>query len=206
MGSPRYWNVERHIWRLHGGLGEPVNEFGKIRKQCQIEMNLQYGHGYQNTDPQLAPLSHNQVKDIRASATDNYGMDNSNNSKRWDFIDEAIEPVKKLLEFNQVLARLSTLSQQYSYHSPSAIAYEYPLLLSTPMNRSNLRAMNIGNNSANRSFTNESNNNKRIAQGGTNLKTATCPGGKLVSVKRVVITVWTLVGIEYNTIQLGWFI
>ena len=107
-GSPRYWNVERHIWRLDGGLGEPVNEFGVLRKQCQIEMNLQYGHGYQNKDPQLAPLSHNQVKDFRASATDNYGMDNSNNnSKRWDFIDEAIEPVKKLLEFNRARTALN---------------------------------------------------------------------------------------------------
>lgn len=87
-----------------------------------------------------------------------------------DFIDEGYRTGKKMLEFNQVLARLSTLSQQYSYHSPSAIAYGYPLLLSTPMNRSNLRSMNIGNSSASRSLTNESNNNKRIAEGEPILK------------------------------------
>jgi hypothetical protein len=167
MGSPRHWNVERHICRLHRGIGEPVNEFGKIEEQSQIGTNLQYGDSCQNTHPQLAPFPHNQFKDFRFTTTNNYGRDNSSNSnkKRWDFIDEIIQPVKKILEFNEVLAKLSTLRQQHTYRSPSAIPYEYPFRLSTPINWSNVGSMNIGNNSDSKSLTNESNsNNKRIAE------------------------------------------
>ncbi|HET7391499.1 MAG TPA: hypothetical protein VFJ51_11790 [Nitrososphaeraceae archaeon] len=93
MGSPRHWNVERHILRLHGGLGEPVNEFGKTREQCQIDMNLQYGHNHQDTH-KLAAFRHDQYKESRFSATHNYGTDN-NNKFRWDFMDDIIEPAKK---------------------------------------------------------------------------------------------------------------
>jgi hypothetical protein len=95
MGSPRHWNVERHILRLHGGLGEPVNEFGKTREQCQMDMNLQFGYGnYHNSQkyPSFVPA---QFKESRFSdGTLKDGMRN-NNKSRWDFMDEVIEPAKK---------------------------------------------------------------------------------------------------------------
>ncbi|HEY6883670.1 MAG TPA: hypothetical protein VI278_06495 [Nitrososphaeraceae archaeon] len=47
--------------KLHGGLGEPVNEFGKTREQQrQMNINLQFGHGnyYHNSQklPSFPPV------------------------------------------------------------------------------------------------------------------------------------------------------
>jgi hypothetical protein len=146
---------------LHEGLGEPVKEFGKTREQCQIDMSLQYGHNHQNTH-KLAAFRHDQYKESRFSPTHNYGTDN-NNKFRWDFMDDIIE--KKMLEFTKVLGELAMSNQRPShyYYYPSAIPYQYPLRLSTPINLNNLGSMNIGNNSVSTSLTNES-NNKRITE------------------------------------------
>jgi hypothetical protein len=61
MGSSRHWNVARHILTLHEGSGEPVNEFGKTKEQCQIDMNLPFIHNHQNAQ-KLAAFSHDQSK------------------------------------------------------------------------------------------------------------------------------------------------
>lgn len=155
MGSPRHWNVARHILRLHQGLGEPVNEFGKTKEQSQFDMNLQFSHNHQNTQ-KLVAFRHDQFKESGSSATRNYRMDN-NNKRWWDYIDGILEPVKKFLEFHKVFTELSMLNPQTSYHYPSAISYQYPSHLSTPISFSSVGSMNIGNNSSNRILTNESN-------------------------------------------------
>jgi hypothetical protein len=99
MGSSRHWNVARHILRLHEGLGEPVNEFGKTKEQCQIDMNLPFIHNHQNAQ-KLAAFSHDQFKESRFSATRNCGIDN-NNERWWDFMDRILEPVKKISRIQQ---------------------------------------------------------------------------------------------------------
>ena len=48
MRSPRHWNVKRHISRVHGGFGEPTNEFGKTREEQQRQMNINLQSGYGN--------------------------------------------------------------------------------------------------------------------------------------------------------------
>jgi hypothetical protein len=156
MGSPRHWNVERHILRLHGGLGEPVNEFGKTREQCQMDMNLQFGYGnYHNSQkyPSFVPA---QFKESRFSdGTLKDGMRN-NNKSRWDFMDEVIEPAKKMLEFTRVLEELSMSNQRLSryYYYPSAISHQYLVYLSPPISGSSIGSMNIVNGSSG-SSTNE---------------------------------------------------
>jgi hypothetical protein len=79
-------------------------------------------------------------------------------------MDRILEPVKKFLEFNKVRRELSMLNPQTSYHYPSAISYQYPSHLSTPISFSSVGSMNIGNNNASRSLTNET-NDKRITEG-----------------------------------------
>jgi len=158
MRSTRHWNVERHIGRLHEGLGEPVNESGKTKEQCQIDMNMQISHNNQNSQ-KLATFRQDRFKESRFSRTHNYGMDNN---KRWDFMDEIIEPVKKMLEFTKVLTELKSyqqLYQQNSYQYPSAISYQYPSHMSSPINLSSVGSMNTGNNS--KSLTNQSNSNNQ---------------------------------------------
>jgi hypothetical protein len=156
MGSPRHWNVERHIWRLHQGLGEPVNEFGKTKDQCLIDMNPQFRYNTQNS--QFSAFRHDQFKESRFSATHNHGIDN--NSKRsWDFMDEITVPAKKILEFNKVLIELSKLNQQTNYYSP-AISHQYP----SHINLTSVGSMNIGYNSSSRSLAKET-NDKRITEG-----------------------------------------
>jgi len=85
-------------------------------------MNMQNSHNNQNSQ-NLAAFRQDRFKESKFSRIHNYGMDN--NKKRWDFMDEIMEPVKKTLEFIKVLRELK-LYQQTSYHYPSANSYQYP--------------------------------------------------------------------------------
>jgi hypothetical protein len=141
MGSPRHWNVERHIWRLHQGLGEPVNEFGKTRQQCLTDINQQFRHKNQNGQ-RFAAFYHDKFRELRFSSTHNHGIDN--NKRWWSFMDDFIEPAKRTLEFNKVLAEL--LNQQAPYHSPSTFfhqyqpIHQYPSSISNPINSNSTEA------------------------------------------------------------------
>jgi hypothetical protein len=67
---------------------------------------------------------------------------------------------KKMLKFTKMLKELK-LYQQNSYHYVSAISYQYPSRMSSPINLSSVGSMNIGNNSVSKSLTNESNSNNQ---------------------------------------------
>ena len=149
MVSPRHWNVRRHILRLHGGLGEPTNEFGKTREQCQMDMNLQFGHGNYYNSQKYSSSVPVQFKESRfSSSTLKDGMRN-NNKSQWDFMDEIIEPAKKFLEFTRVLEELSMSNHRLSryYYYPSAISHQYPVYLSRPISSSRIGSMNAINSS-----------------------------------------------------------
>jgi hypothetical protein len=133
MGSPRHWNVRRHILRSHGGLGEPTNEFGKTREEQQrlMNINLQFGHGNYYHNSQKSP-SFPFKSSVGGGSTlkdrlPNYNNNNNNNKLRWDFMDDFIEPVKKTVEFKRDLAELIPSNQYYSYHYyPYAISHQDP--------------------------------------------------------------------------------
>jgi hypothetical protein len=148
MGSTRHWNVERHIFRLHGGLGEPINGSGKTRKQSKADMNLQFRHGYYDNTNKWPPFLPVQFKEHRFhGGTLKDGMRNDNHNKsQWDFMDKIIEPVKKALEFTKMLQELSISNQRLShYYYPSAISHQY--LSSLISDGSSIGSVNPINNS-----------------------------------------------------------
>lgn len=116
----RHENAKRHIERYHGGIGKPVDEFGNTKSQSPYNNSL------------------NQFKESRFDSTQKYGI---HNKQWWDFIDGILEPAKKLLEFNKVMAELSLLNQQFTSYSPSI--YQYPRYLSNPMNINSVGSLNI---------------------------------------------------------------
>jgi hypothetical protein len=116
MGSPRHWNVRRHILRSHGGLGEPTNEFGKTREEQQrlMNINLQFGHGNYYHNSQKSPSfpfkssvgGGSTLKDRLPNYNNNNNNNNNNNKLRWDFMDDFIEPVKKRSNSKEILLNL----------------------------------------------------------------------------------------------------
>ncbi|HZI70137.1 MAG TPA: hypothetical protein VFD60_03145 [Nitrososphaeraceae archaeon] len=118
--SSRHWNAKRHIERYHGGIGEPVHEYSKMKPQSC----------YYN--------SPNQFKEPRFGSIQKHGM---HDRQWWDFIDDILEPAKKLLEFNKVMAELSMPNQQFT--SPPSPIYQYPRYLSNPMNINSVGSLNI---------------------------------------------------------------
>ena len=162
MGSPRHWNVRRHILRLHDGLGEPVNGFGKTREQCQMDMNLQFGHGNYHNSQKYSSFVPVQFKESRFSSSTPKDRMRNNNKLRWDFMDEIIEPAKKFLEFTRVLEELSMSNHRlsrYCYY-PSAISHQYPVYLSPPISGSSIGSMNAINSSSTSNMTNKTIDNE----------------------------------------------
>jgi hypothetical protein len=121
MRSSRHWNAKRHIERYHGGIGEPVHEFSKMKPQSC----------YYN--------SPNQFKEPRFGSTQKYGI---HNRQWWDFIDDILEPAKKMNELKKVMAELSMPNQQFTSYSPSPV-YQYPRYLSDPMNINSVGSLKI---------------------------------------------------------------
>jgi|GEM_PF-4187081 len=168
MVSPRHWNVSRHILRVHDGLGEPTNEFGKTRKeQHRTNTNLEFGYGNYYHDsqksPSFLPVKFKESR-VGGGSTLKDGLPNNNNKSLWDFMDDFIEPVKKVLEFKRALDELAPSSQYYSYHyySPYAISHQYPqsrLHLSSPINFSSAGSMAVGQRESTHNSIGEDENN-----------------------------------------------
>jgi hypothetical protein len=114
--------MERHIWRYHGGLGQPIDGFGNTRRQLyQMKMNRKFGYNYNNIQYKRRPFPSQFNKSNVSNA---YGTDYKSN---WDFMDDFIEPFKKLLEFQKVVGELVRSNQQSSYPLPYPVIYQYPV-------------------------------------------------------------------------------
>jgi hypothetical protein len=85
-------------------------------------MNPKFGHNY-NTRYKRTPFP-SQFKKYNVSNARTYGMDYK---LRWDFIDDLVEPFKKMLEFTKVTAKLARSNQQSSYPCPYPVNHGYPL-------------------------------------------------------------------------------
>jgi hypothetical protein len=131
--QPRHWNVERHIWRHHDELGEPVDGFGNTRRQqYQMKTNRKFAQNYNNQHkPRSFPRQFNKSNVSNART---YEMDYK---LSWDFMDDLSEPFKKLLDFTKVIAELARLNQHSYYPRPYPVNYQYPVYLQ-PLNYSHL--------------------------------------------------------------------
>jgi hypothetical protein len=92
--STRYWNMQRHIDRRHGGLGEPVNPHD----------TMQY---YKDMNPQNLsfPLSYS-----KSTSLPFLNRKGKSNEKFSNFLeDKILVPLRRMVEIKSLLSQLSTI-------------------------------------------------------------------------------------------------
>ena len=106
MFSTRHWNVERHIQRRHGGRFEPVSDdIIYYNKKIKTE-NTRFPLG----QSQSTPLSFVTLKE---------------NSRFTHFVeDKLLLPLRKAVEYKNLLNQLSLLQQQQPTTVPVSVHYE----------------------------------------------------------------------------------
>jgi hypothetical protein len=122
MSSSRHWNVLRHLERSHNGFGQPVSDQHTI--QYLTKMNPQIPH---------FPLSYHLPPTPHPFSM-SFPHQKQKNSpyKAYDFVDRLLEPLRKAVEFKNLLSQVSrpvSHQQQHNiagsrYHStPSAATF-----------------------------------------------------------------------------------
>ena len=95
MSSTRHWNVERHIQRQHGGMDEPVRyDTMQYYKDMNSE-NFRFPFAYSH-HPSSASLIPKEKSDKNFS----------------EFLEHQIlQPLRKMVEYKNLLGQLSTMQQ-----------------------------------------------------------------------------------------------
>jgi hypothetical protein len=95
MSSTRHWNVQRHIHRRHGGMGEPVRS---DNRRYYKDMNSQnfpspFAYSYQTSMsiPAQEKKSHNNFSNV---------LEN-----------QILVPLRKMVEYKNLLSQLSTIQR-----------------------------------------------------------------------------------------------
>jgi hypothetical protein len=86
MTSPRHWNVQRHIWLMHGLTVEPVDHLtGLTRFQLQhiTRMNYKNGNFQRSASPIYQPRE-KRLNDWQPSSP--YNINNDPDKKNWESI------------------------------------------------------------------------------------------------------------------------
>lgn len=86
MTSPRHWNVQRHIWLMHGLTVEPVDHLtGLTRSQLQhiARMNYKNGNFQRSASPIYQPRE-KRLNDWQPSSP--YNINNDPDKKNWESI------------------------------------------------------------------------------------------------------------------------
>jgi hypothetical protein len=96
MSSTRHWNVQRHIGRRHGGMGEPVRS-----------NNRRY---YKDMDPQnfASPFAYSHHSSMSILAQEKKLHNNFSSVLE----NQILAPLRKMVEYKNLLRQLSTIQQQ----------------------------------------------------------------------------------------------
>jgi hypothetical protein len=116
MSSPRHWNVVRHISRIHDGIGEPTSDFmmrSNRNPNSIAESRSPFHRGGRGSYSYSQPYT--STKEQRSKTL-------------IQSMDEFIEPIKKLVEYKNLLNQLSVLDQQQQ--APRQLFY--PSIISSP--------------------------------------------------------------------------
>jgi hypothetical protein len=99
MSSDRHYNVRRHIQRRHGGIGEPVSDD-----------TLQY---YKDINPQnyFFPIGYSHHASLSFLTRKEKPRKNFSDVLEHQFL----QPVRKVVEFKNLLSELSNIQQQIIY-------------------------------------------------------------------------------------------
>lgn len=120
MSSPRHWNVRRHICRMHDGIGEPNSSF-----------MMQY---HRNPNSKAQGFNYSRPPFHRSSSgsysySQHYTSTKEQRSKTLiQSMDEFMEPIKKLVEYINLLNQLRVLDQQQQARRQ----FFYPTIIPSP--------------------------------------------------------------------------
>jgi hypothetical protein len=121
MSSTRHWNVRCHISRIHDGVGEPTSGF-MMRQYDRNPHSTARGFNYSR------PTFHRS-----GSASHFYSQDRTSTKEQRSktliqSMDEFMEPIKKLVEYINLLNQLRVLDQQQQARRQ----FFYPTIIPSP--------------------------------------------------------------------------
>ena len=96
MSSTRHWNMQRHIDRQHGGMGEPVR-YG----------TMQY---YKDMNPENFRFPFAYSHHVPSSSVIRKKRSDKNFSEFLEY--QILQPLRKMVEVKNLLSQLSTMQQQ----------------------------------------------------------------------------------------------
>jgi uncharacterized C2H2 Zn-finger protein len=114
MSSSRHWNVRRHVERSHNSIGQPVSD--QHMKQYLTKMNPQIPH---------FPLSYHYLLPTGPSSMFFTGHKQKNSpDKPYDFVDRLLEPLRKVVEFKNLLSQVAApVSHQQQHNIAGSSTY-----------------------------------------------------------------------------------
>ena len=95
MSSSRHWNVKRHIKRRHRTMSQPVSDYTMQYYKDINPQNLRFPFAYFHHTP-LSFLTRKEKPHKNFS----------------DFLDQILQPLRKVVEYKNLLSQLSTIQQQ----------------------------------------------------------------------------------------------
>jgi hypothetical protein len=104
MSSPRHWNVRRHISRVHDGRGEPTCSF--MMQHDRDQNSIAAGFNYPR------PAFHRSGSGSYFYTQGRTSTKDQGSKTLTQSMDELIEPVKKLIEYRNLLNQLCVVDQQ----------------------------------------------------------------------------------------------
>jgi hypothetical protein len=111
MSSNRHWNVRRHISRIHDGVGQPTSNF--MRQDDRNPNSIASGFNYSRSG--RGSYSYSQ---------DHISTKEQRTKTLLQSMDQFIEPMKKLVEFQNLLDQLFVSGQQQAckqFFSPTIV-------------------------------------------------------------------------------------
>lgn len=118
MSSTRHWNVKRHISRTHDGMGEPSSSF--MRMEPDVDPNS-IAQGFNHCTPAFHRRGSGGISYSQHRTT----AEDQGSKTLVQSIDEFMQPIKKLVEFKNLLDQLLVSGQQQQawkqFFSPTII-------------------------------------------------------------------------------------
>jgi hypothetical protein len=104
MSSTRHWNVRRHISRIHDGVGHPTSNF--MRQDDRNPNSIASGFNYSRSG-----------RGSYSNSQDHISTKEQRTKTLLQSMDQFIEPMKKLVEFQNLLDQLFVSRQQHKHGS-----------------------------------------------------------------------------------------
>lgn len=126
MSSSRHWNVRRHLERSHNRIGQPISD--QHTTQYLTKMNPQIPH---------FPLSYHLLPPGPPSMFFPGHKQKNSPDKPYDFVDRFLEPLRKAVEFKNLLRQVTLPVSHEQYHNIAGSSTYYSTPSATTFNSGN---------------------------------------------------------------------